>query len=452
MSQTDTRSASRQRASSDRGINEPDPEAGHRVVATRLLVPALRGRMGDWAYYVCLLELREVARRVQFARELHESTSLSDMIQRGMSAHADRIAEYLIHQPQRFLNSLVVAVYGGEPRFHELSVRDTLQTTPNDLPELVEMNMGVLELRGDERLMALDGQHRVKGIRSAVGIDERLGDEQIGITLVAHAPTSAGLQRTRRLFTTLNRYAKPVSKFDIVAQDEDDVVAIVVRRLVDEHPVLRERISDAIGSNVPVRDHTNITTLPALYDAMDELLRDRRPSKWTDYKRFRPPENEINAYLRTAKAFWDEVSRRVAVIRELGRDPTRAIDGNERGDTGGHVLLRPVGLISLAVAAKVLLDAGLELPEAVRRLTRLPLELAEPPWLKVLWNPTSLRMITNKDSKQAAADWFSLAAGAPETRRLNLERLERELRALDDEQAPEAMRLIRHNRSELAEN
>jgi hypothetical protein len=61
-------------------------------------------------------------------------------------------------------------------------------------------------------------------------------------------------------------------------------------------------------------------------------------------------------------------------------------------------------------------------------------------------------MITNKDSKQAAADWFSLAAGAPETRRLNLERLERELRALDDEQAPEAMRLIRHNRSELAEN
>lgn len=412
----------------------------------RLLVPSLRGRMGDWAYYVCLLELREVAARVRFAQELHKSTRLSTMIQRGMTSHADRIADYLLKQPQRFLNSLVVAVYAGEPHFHELSVTQTLQPTPDALPELVEMNMGVLELRGDERLMALDGQHRVKGIRSALTSNKRLGDEQIGIIFVAHSPTTAGVRRTRRLFTTLNRYAKPVSKFDIVAQDEDDSVAIVVRRLVDEHSALRERISSAIGSNIPAGDDTSVTTLPALYDAMDRLLRDRSPTEWAKYKRFHPGDDAIKARLIIAMAFWDELSRTVQVIRELGRNSARRISPDERGSNGGHLLLRPVGLISFAIATKALLDGGLPLADGVQRLASLPLELGTAPWLKVLWNPTSHRMITSAENKRAASEWLALAAGAPEGGSRTIARLSHEFRALDEDEATVAMRLLRRRR------
>ncbi len=172
----------------------------------RLLLPALRGRIGDWAYYVCLMDLREVASRVRFARELHRSDRLSDIIQRGMSDHAGRIAQYLLVQQQRFLNSLVVAVYGGEPQFQEMSVRQTVPSTMGKVPELVEMNMGVLVLRGDERLMALDGQHRVRGIQLALESKPALGDEQVGVIFLGHASGTAGLQRTRRLFTTLNAY------------------------------------------------------------------------------------------------------------------------------------------------------------------------------------------------------------------------------------------------------
>lgn len=413
----------------------------------RLLIPALRGRMGDWAYYVCLLELREVANRVEFARDLHKSERLSGIIQRGLTDHADRISNYLVRQPQRFLNSLVVAVYEGEPTFHELSVKQTLPATPGEIPELVEMNMGVLELRGDERLMALDGQHRVRGIQLAIVRNKRLGDEQIGTIFVAHKSTPVGLERTRRLFTTLNRYAKPVSQFDLIAQDEDDAVAIAVRRLIDAHSVLRERISEAAGTNLPPGDDTSLTTLPALYDAMDRIFRDRPTREWNDYKRLRPPEREIQGLVRVGKVFWDEVARRVDVVRELARDPKRRISGTERGDGGGHLLLRPVGLTSFAAAAKTLVDSGIGLPAAVQRLAALPLDLGNPPWLKVLWNPTSHRMIVGKDNKDAATAWLSLAAGAPEGRRLSAARLDRELQALDEEQAPEAMALLQRHRS-----
>lgn len=34
-------------------------------------------------------------------------------------------------------------------------------------------------------------------------------------------------ERTHRLFTTLNKSAKPVAKADIIALDEDDTMAII---------------------------------------------------------------------------------------------------------------------------------------------------------------------------------------------------------------------------------
>lgn len=420
-------------------------EAQHRRNAPPLLIPALRGRIGDWAYYSCLLELGEVADRVQFARDLHPSKRLSEIIQRGMSENAVRIADYLVGQLQRFMNSIVVAVDGGEPQFHELTVRHTPpgNARPEELPELVEMNMGVLALRGDEQLMALDGQHRVKGIQLALARKKELRFEQVSTIFVAHQLTQAGLQRTRRLFTTLNRYAKPVSQRDLIAQDEDDVVAIVVRRLVDNEPLLRERISDAIGTSLSPTDVMSVTTLPALYEAMDQILRDQGPRAWADHKRLRPEENEIRARLRTARSFWNELRQQVPVLADLGRSTAGQISPIDRGEFGGHLLLRPVGLTSFARATRLLLDDGVELRQAVARLASLPMELGAPPWVKVLWNPTSKRMITAKENKDVAVAWLALAGGAYERRTLTLEHTGAELEALDQEQAPAALELLR---------
>lgn len=50
----------------------------------RIILPALRGSMGNWVYYSCLMSLGELAHRVRYANEVHGGKRLSEMIQRSL--------------------------------------------------------------------------------------------------------------------------------------------------------------------------------------------------------------------------------------------------------------------------------------------------------------------------------------------------------------------------------
>jgi len=90
----------------------------------RRFIPALRGRFGDWAFYSTLMRLSDVADRIDFAQQIHESRALSELIQRELKeGRAQEIARYLRANEDRFFNSLVVAIYGGSPGWHELDVK-----------------------------------------------------------------------------------------------------------------------------------------------------------------------------------------------------------------------------------------------------------------------------------------------------------------------------------------
>ena len=139
--------------------------------AERIVLPALRGIMGSWVYYSCLMDLKELSSRVRYAEELHKNKSLSDMIQRKLTrGRSKEIATYLETQPERFFNSLVIATYGGQPNWHALSdIRSKSQNEElQNLSEETMESVGFLSLRGDEELFALDGQHRLAGIKKAV--------------------------------------------------------------------------------------------------------------------------------------------------------------------------------------------------------------------------------------------------------------------------------------------
>ncbi|PMY01453.1 DndB, partial [Pseudomonas sp. MPR-R2A5] len=88
------------------------------------------------------------------------------------------------------------------------------------MPDSVRDTVGVLHLTGQESLFAVDGQHRVEGIKGALARSGKVSGHELTVILVAHRNTASGLQRTRRLFSTLNRYAKPVTPGEIVALDE----------------------------------------------------------------------------------------------------------------------------------------------------------------------------------------------------------------------------------------
>jgi len=205
--------------------------------------------MGDWVYYPTLMKLKDVAERVRIAEEIYESNTLSEMVQREIKAKRGKeIKDYLLKQEQRFFNSLIVAVYEGDPNWYNIDrIENNNQLEAEDIPEDVVAGIGILCLNGQEKLFTLDGQHRLIGIKSAILEDPQLGEDELSIIFIAHRTDSIGRERSRRLFTTLNKNAVPVSKGETIALDEDDTMAITVRRLVIENPMFMD---NRILSNV----------------------------------------------------------------------------------------------------------------------------------------------------------------------------------------------------------
>ena len=368
-------------------------------------LPALRGHMGDWIYYSALMSMKDIASRVSMVQDVHKSQRLGDWIQRQVDAsiHSASIKDYLLTQPQRFFNSIVLGVYGGSPQWAELSFDVGRKKLPAGRP--AEGTLGVLTLDGSEVLFAIDGQHRVAAIKQALETDEDLASEEVCVLLIAHARDTAGQQRTRRLFSTLNRYAKPVSKMEIIALDEDDVVAIVSRRLVDDYPLLHDFISLKKGNSIPKSDAEHLSTVTALYDGLDHFLRPKSvaESSWRDKKKRRPKEEEIDQFYASAVGIWNVLTNALTPLQELASStPQDHVARKYRNNNGGHLVFRPIGVTMILWVSRLLLDQGIPTKVLVERLRKAPLEIEKNPWVGLIWDPINGIMITDTERQNAA--------------------------------------------------
>lgn len=366
-----------------------------------IVLPALRGVMGDWVFYSCLMDVGELSSRVNYAEEIHKNEALSDMIQRHLKrGRAAQIADYLKRQPERFFNSLVIATYGGQPNWHALSdVRS--KTAPDDLKNLTEdtvSSVGFLTLTGQEKLFALDGQHRLAGIKKAVkdGLDNDPYDE-LSVIFVGHKETKKGLERTRRLFTTLNKTARPVSKGEIIALDEDDVMAICVRRLIEQTELFAgNRVAFVASNNMPTANTTSLTTIANLYDLLTILFTNARSDlreQKADLQRVRPDDEVLERYFKLAESYFVELRKNFKALDEFfSAKNTEPVVKKYRGSHGGHVLFRPIGLeIMTRVISRFTKD--MSLARAVKLAAELPDSLNEEPFQWLMWEPNKKIML-----------------------------------------------------------
>ena len=366
------------------------------------ILPALRGVMGNWVYYSCLMQFGDLSSRVNFADEVHNHSGLSEMIQRALNRTRRRqIADYIKTQPQRFFNSLVIAVYGGEPNWHALTnvrnrwVDDLLQDIQ---PETME-SVGFLTLRGDENLFALDGQHRLAGIKAVVseGFEPAMDDE-VSVILVAHERTPAGLERTRRLFTTLNKTARPVNKGDIIALDEDDVMAICVRHLIENTDLFPDqRILFVQSNNIPAGNFECLTTIGNLYDVLTILFTQAEsPLRQTKsaLQNNRPDEETVNQYSEYAEEFFAGLRGHFPELDEFfSARHARDVVQRYRGDEEGNALYRPIGLdMFTRIISRVTQETSLD--QAIATVAKLPRKLGESPYLGLMWNKSTGNIIT----------------------------------------------------------
>lgn len=241
----------------------------------RLVLPALRAKMGDWIYYVTIMNFNEIAKRLSMADEIHTSEGLKTLIQREVKDRTKGIVEYLKSQDQRFFNSLIVGLYGGNPKYQEIILEKY-----NDIEEkeMIYLNktFGILRLDGTEKLFAIDGQHRTKAIKDSLKEKPTLGDEENTIIFVAHKNDHDGMIRTRRLFSTLNRYAKPVSKSEIIAIDEEDNCAIITRNLVEDFELLKDIVLFNQNRSINNKNKTSFTNIIVLYDFITTILTNQK--------------------------------------------------------------------------------------------------------------------------------------------------------------------------------
>lgn len=356
--------------------------------------PALKGKIGQTIYYITnltFLQISQLVKRVDL--ELHTSSSLREEIQRSLSINYVKIKEYILNRADHFFNSLVLAVYDGQPEWTEIRY---------ELEDEMFYNVGVLLFNGDEKIFPVDGQHRVEGIKAALQTNPQLANETISVILIGHSNTPKGMERSRRIFSTLNRYAKPVRLGDIIALDEDDIVAIVTRYLLESYPLFtRERIKASNSKAIPTNDKQSFTTLMTLYDCHIELLKYYKfngnisNNKLKDYLRARPDDETIAGFYDFLVTFWDQFKSTFQEVADFEHNTQIDAASQYRNmETGGNIFFRPISLYPFILAVTTIATRTKHnLFDVLNRFQSIDRNVSSQLWTKVIWNPITHKMI-----------------------------------------------------------
>lgn len=377
-------------------------------MTNKTFIPAFKASVGDWDYYIAIMKYAEVARQVGFAHDLGGNADLGTMIQRGISSRTDEIKKYLIESEHRFLGSLIIAVWGGEPEYISLTMADQENYLAG-----IDRQFGVLSFDGTQQYFALDGQHRLKAIKEAIKQNPEIGKEDICVIIVSHFDTSEGKQRTRRLFTNINRNAKVTTGAENIVLDEDDGAAIITRRLITEHPFLSKdgvvkvftRQGDdgdikLAAGNVANGEKRAVTTIMNLHDLVQSLSFDLDPSM---VNRDARPTDEV------LEASYVEIAARLdGLLKAAGDLPTayagvtsaKELRAPKDAAATGHPFMRPVIQKTVARAlASAVKRRVLTWEEALEGLSNLPWSVGAAPWSAV-FNDQTGSMIGSKENTE----------------------------------------------------
>jgi len=392
-------------------------------------VPALQAKMGDWRYYVTVMKMGKVARECRLAEEIHADKDLDALLQRAIQDRVEKeMVPYLLNEPQRFYGALVVAVYGGEPEFSPVRVDEHELIDDKDRGSY---GFGLLRFDGSQVYYALDGQHRLKSIQEAIRIEPDLAKEEITVIILKHEDSKEGLQRTRRLFSTLNRRAKPTSSGMNIAIDEDDGVAILTRRLVKESSILKGLVLSSLGSKQLASTKSNdsyITTLSSLYEVNEILLGAYNEGTQIDkdFKQFRPSSDDLDNYYLFLEDIWKQMldccpgfesiksgKQKPGELRFLlDSDGLPAVDDAQKNIPGGNVFFRPIGQY---IVAEVIKQAGIQrkvLPDVIAAImAHASMDIDHAPWVGVIWNPSTRTIIGGRKERTLISTMISHALG-----------------------------------------
>ena len=382
---------------------------------------SMKGQMGDNEYYVATIKANTLIQTVGYASEMESwpDMTVDERMQRELKGEriAQEIVPYLASDPSWFFGALIIDIYSG---WEEVSFQPITEVVDCKLAAYKDTlkTAGFLTLPDDKRLIALDGQHRLaalamairgkNGIPGSVNLSDAvkntlvkahpdIGKADITVMFIKHGDDNT---KIRKIFNKVNRYAKQTSKGDNIITSEDDMVAIIARRMFSGedaplHPIGEQEVVNWTSNTIPMRSK-NLTTLSAIYTMTEILL-----AKEGITPKTRRDEEMLEKGRIIMRDFWNESISRIEIFKTYREYVEKNISlATVRKD---HLLLKPVTHTALAMAVSIAQEYGHEYTGLIDKINKINWSQENPIWANVLvTNSMNKRMITGSQALKDA--------------------------------------------------
>ena len=393
---------------------------------------AIKGRLGTTDYWIVSMKAGELIRAVKFPKEMEgwDNMSIDEYYQRKINYNRVRsqIAPYLAKDKDRFFGAIIVTVMNPENISFE-----PLSALAKELPNLysgITRDMGVLTFSGEEIFVPLDGQHRVKAIEFAItGKDNEgksinnikpcaeLTKEDVTVIFIPY-----NVQKSRKIFTRVNRYARQTTKGQSIIMDDDDIIAVLARRVADDK--INARLVNYEKDTLQ-KTNRKFTTLSAIYNC-NKIILESVSGKKIDKTQL-PSQDKQTLYENKVFEVWGCLLGGINVFADSIKDAEnkKGGDGRRKEIRENNLLGRPVVQECLVHAFMILTkkqEKPIDEKEACRRLNKLPWTMTEKNvkiWQNIFWmgGVKDGKMIT-KDRKTGARMIAYLAGGLVDEKKL----------------------------------
>jgi DNA sulfur modification protein DndB len=329
------------------------------------------------------MSAEQISTRIMNSKEIREAKALDDHLQRKLKPRVSKIVRYLKTRDSRFFNAIIIGVFDALPNWVQFNLSEVGGKLGMPATADIETSLGLLMFHGNEKMFAIDGQHRVEAIKEAFRqFPERVNADQFPVVFLAHVDDKSGKVRTRRLFCDINKNAVAVSEGDKVIIDEDEISAIVTRRIYAEYAhfnggdeiAVTERKEKFIEDN-----RERFTSLLAVHTACKHLKKLFRKSKGS---LGHDPEN-VARFQNIVAQFFDFVIQNEP---SLNRYFLQRVTTPEAERTNNrNLFFRPIGLELLA-RLYVYFQPRQRLPVLVHCLTTMQFENPSGVLDGILWN------------------------------------------------------------------
>lgn len=425
---------------------------------------AQKARMGSTEYYLAKMPLEELVNSVGLAIELPEWKDMTpdEKMQRepDINRVVNEICPYFIEDPDRFFNSLIIDVHSG---YDDIKFDPISKYVKEDVTLAYEVSMkdaGFLSLPGKERLIALDGQHRLLAMKlclkgnsaiSAAMLGNKkmtpqmlalephpeLADEEVSVIFVE----GRDILKIRKIFNKVNKYARQTGRGQNIITADDDVFAVIARRLFAEDQVLYKIGKNELvnwSSNTLSQRSKQLTTVSALYTIAETLSKDRG---WTS-KTMPENQEDIDEVFDENAQFWEELLGGMVTYKkylELTREDKPISSLREE-----NLLMKPVTHMSLAHVAYFAKQKGIEWKDVVEKLNKVDWSMDNSIWFNILVIPAKKKkVITGKESIRAAGMVISYMVMGDKMKQTEVETVReiiRNARNNEDDSLPEIIR------------